>query len=351
MGASEIRALLRPHLEDVEPYVTARSRFLGGVLLDANENPHGSPVPETGADLHRYPDPANAELRAALAERAGVPPAAIWVGNGSDEAIDLLVRLLVSPGERVVVAAPSYGVYRARAELHAAEVVAAPLDAGWDLDVERTAELAADAKLVFLCSPNNPTGNPLTADWILELVERCPALVAVDEAYGEFSEAPSLAPRTADVPRLAVLRTFSKAWGLAGARVGWLAGDPELVAHLRRAGLPYPLSKLSARAALAALQRKDEVRGRLDRILRERGRVRERLEALGLTVAPSDANFLLFFVADPAAVQRRLAEEHGVVIRDRSGLAGLAGALRVTIGTREENDRFLSGLEDVLDRC
>lgn len=350
MTGPEVGELVRPHVREAEPYVTARSQYLGGVLLDANENPHGSPVPEAGADLHRYPDPANAELRAALAERAGIQAAGIWVGNGSDEAIDLLVRLVVSPGDRVVVASPTYGVYRARAEIHGAEVVEAPLDPDRDLDVERTARLAADARLVFLCSPNNPTGNLLSVDRILELVERCRALVAVDEAYGEFSGAPSLASRATEVGRLAVLRTFSKAWGLAGARVGWLAGDPELVAYMRRAGLPYPLSKLAARAALRALEREEEVRRRVERILEERRRLRGRLEALGLEVAPSDANFLLFRVPDPALVQRRLAEEHGVVVRDRSGLPGLAGALRVTVGTPEENDLFLAGLEEALDR-
>ncbi len=350
MTGSGLRALIRPHVEAVEPYVTARSRYLGGVLLDANENPHGSPVPEAGSDLHRYPDPSNAELRTALAERAGVPAEGIWVGNGSDEGIDLLIRLLVSPGERVVVAAPSYGVYRARAELHAAEVAEAPLDDGWDLDVAGTARLAEVAKLVFLCSPNNPTGGRLTPGRILELVERCPALVVVDEAYVEFSDGPSLAPRTASVPRLAVLRTFSKAWGLAGARVGWLAGDPELAAYVRRVGLPYPLSKPAARAALAALEREEEVERRRDLIVSERARVRGRLEAMELPVAPSEANFLLFLVDDPGQVQRRLAERHGVIVRDRSGLRGLDGALRVTIGTTDENDRVLAGLTEVLGR-
>lgn len=350
MDDAEIRRLLRPHLEDVEPYVTARSRYLGGVLLDANENPHGSPVPEAGADLHRYPDPANAGLRAALAERAGVPPARTWIGNGSDEAIDLLLRVLISPGETVVVAAPSYGVYAARAGIQGAEVVEARLDGDWDLDLERTARLAAGAKLVFLCSPNNPTGNLLSTDRVLELVQRCPAVVAVDEAYVEFADAPSLAARAGEVTRLVVLRSFSKAWGLAGARVGWAVGHPRLVRSMARTGLPYPLSKLAARAALRALEREAEVRRRVVRIVEERASLRRGLEALGLEVAPSEANFLLFFVPEPGPTQRGLAEEHGVVVRDRSSLPGLAGALRVSVGTEEENARFLEALAEVLGR-
>lgn len=345
-----LRRLIRPHLRDVEPYVTARSQHRAGTLLDANENALGPLAPEADPEIHRYPDPSNRRLKAALGEREGVPPERIWVGNGSDEAIDVLIRTVVSPGGRVGVAVPTYGVYAARAAVHDAEVAEARLDRDFDLDVERTARAAEGASLVFLCSPNNPTGNLLDRSRILELVERTRAVVAVDEAYVEFSDRPSLAGRAGEVPRLAVLRTFSKAWGLAGARVGWLAAHPALVHHLHRAGLPYPLSRPAARRAREALSRAGEMERRARRIRRERRRLRHGLQRLDLTVAPSDANFLLFFVAEPAAVQRRLAAEHDVVIRDRSGLPGLEGGLRATVGTPEENDRLLAGLEEVLGR-
>jgi len=346
---TDVDALVRPHLRDVEPYITARSQHTGGILLDANENALGTLVPEVDPGLHRYPDPANPTLKGAIAGVAGVEdPDRIWVGNGSDEVIDVLIRTLVSPGEPVVVAGPTYGVYSARARTHAASVREVRLDRHYDLDVEATAARAEDAKLVLLCSPNNPTGNRLSGDRVLELVERCPALVAVDEAYVEFARGPSLARRAGDPERLAVIRTFSKAWGLAGARVGWLAASPGLVGWLDRAGLPYPLSAPARDAALRALERQDEMQARVDRIRGERARLRERLEGLGLEVLPSDANFLLFFVDDPGTVQRRLAADHDVVIRNRSGLPGLAGGLRVTVGTPEENDAFLRGLEAVL---
>jgi histidinol-phosphate aminotransferase len=331
----------------VEPYVTARSRHRGGVLLDANENPWGSLVPEAGDDLHRYPDPANRELKGAIARSEGLPAERVWLGNGSDEVIDVLIRTLVSPGEAVAVVEPTYGVYAARARTHDARVHTARLDAGWDLDVDAATRAAEGAKLVLLCSPNNPTGGRLSPSRILELVDRCRALVAVDEAYVEFDTGPSLARRAGEPGRLAVLRTFSKAWGLAGARVGWMAASPALVGWMDRAGLPYPLSSLSARAALRALERREEMERRVERVRGERERLRERLASAGLEVLPSDANFLLFRVDEPGRVQARLARDHGVVVRDRSELPGLDGGLRVSVGTPEENDRFLEGLEEV----
>ena len=224
------------------------------------------------------------------------------------------------------------------------------LDAGFDLDVDRAVDAAEGAKLLFLCSPNNPTGNLLSEDRILELVRRTRCLVVVDEAYVEFAPRRSLVSRAGSPERLAVLRTLSKSWGLAGARVGWLAGHPALVRALDVAGLPYPLSRPAVRAALRALGREEEMERRVRAVREERRRMRDGLRDLGLEVAPSDANFLLFFVDRPSEVQRRLAAAHDVVVRDRSGLPGLEGALRVTVGTPDENDRFLAGLEEVLRR-
>lgn len=348
--SGRLRGLIRPHLREVEPYETARSRHRGGTLLDANENALGPLSPKVDRDMHRYPDPVNRRLRADLARRTGVPADRMWIGNGSDEAIDVLVRTVVPPKGRVVVAVPTYGVYATRSAVHEAEVVQVRLDRDYDLDVDRTVEAAEGASLVFVCSPNNPTGNLLDRARILELVERTRALVAVDEAYVEFSDRASLVARAGELPRLAVLRTFSKAWGLAGARVGWLTAHPLLIRHLDRAGLPYPLSRPAARAARGALARAEEMEERVRRLRTQRRRLRRSLRGMGLEVAPSDANFLLFFVPDPAGVQRRLAAEHDVVVRDRNGLPGLEGALRVTVGTPEENDRFLAGLEEVLSR-
>lgn len=340
--------LVRPHLRSTRGYRTARSEHLGGVLLDANENAFGPPA---GLDpsLRRYPDPRLPELRSALAGELGVEPGRLWMGNGSDEAIDLLVRVLVDPGDPVGVAVPSYGVYADRVQAHGARVVPVPLDASFDLDVSAALDTLADARLLFLCSPNNPTGNRLSPERLEALLDRWPGVVALDEAYVDFATGPSLAGRAgADRPRLVVLRTLSKAWGLAAARVGCLVGDPGLVDVLARTGLPYPLSALSARVAVTALRDRAGMLQRVEAMRAERRRVRGGLVALGTRPLPSEANFVLFFVDAPREIQRRLAAEHGIVVRDRSDLPRLEGGLRVSIGTPAENDRFLDGLARLL---
>lgn len=345
MSGSDPTALVRPHLREVEPYTTARSSHTGGLLLDANENRRGSLVPELGDDLHEYPDPRSPELRRPLARRLEVPPDRLWIGNGSDEGIDVLMRTLVDPGDGVAVVEPTYGVYGTRARTHGASVRRALMDEELRLDVEAAAGAAEDAKVLFLCSPNNPTGTRPSRDRILALADGVDALVVVDEAYVEYAEGPSLAGEVRADRNLAVLRTFSKAWGLAAARVGYLVAPDPLVPYLDLIGLPYPMSKLSARAAARSLERADAMERAAREVRRERERVADRLRGMGLRVLPSEANFLLFFVPDPGRVQRRMAHEEDVVIRDRSGLPRLDGALRVTVGRPGENDRFLEALE------
>lgn len=348
MSAADPASLVRPHLREVEPYTTARSSHTGGLLLDANENRLGTLVPEIDPELNQYPDPRTPELRDALADRLEVAPDRLWIGNGSDEGIDVLLRATVDPGEGVVVVDPTYGVYGTRARTHGASPERVLLDEDLRLDVDAAAEAAREAKLLFLCSPNNPTGGRLGRGRLLALADRTDALVVVDEAYVEYAEGPSLAGEVRPDRNLAVLRTFSKAWGLAGARVGYLVAPEPLVPYLDRAGLPYPISSTSARAALRSLERAEEMERRAALIREERTRVAGRLREMGLRVLPSEANFLLFFVPDPGDVQRRLAREWDVVIRNRSDLPRLDGGLRVTVSGREENDRFLEALERVL---
>lgn len=348
MSSGDPASLIRPHLREVEPYTTARSSHTGGLLLDANENRLGTMVPELGEDLNQYPDPRTPELRSALADRLGVSPAELWIGNGSDEGIDVLLRALVDPGDAVAVVEPTYGVYRTRARTHGADVRRALLDEELRLDVEAAAKAAADAKALFLCSPNNPTGTRLSRDGVLELADGVDALVVADEAYVEYAGGPSLAGEVDEDRNLAVLRTFSKAWGMAGARVGYLVAPEPLVPYLDLAGLPYPVSKLSARAAVRTLERADEMERRMEAVREERERVAGRLREMGLRVLPSESNFLLFFVEDPGRVQGRMAAGENVVIRNRSDLPRLDGALRVTVGRPEENERFLEALERTL---
>lgn len=353
MSAETWTGPLRRHLAGVSPYASARREGMDGLKLDANENgfgPVGTSGRVSGGELHRYPDPSGGPLRTALATFLECDPGRLWLGSGGDDAIDVLVRTLVDPGQPVVTTTPSYDLYRQRAAAHGADVRAVPLDGRFDLDAMAVVEAAAGAPLVFVCSPNNPTGNLLSTDRILAILERTDAVVAVDEAYIEFADRRSLAGR-AGVPgseRLVVIRTLSKAWGLAGLRTGYLVGAPSLVRLLDVVGLPYRLTEPAIRHGTRAIAAADQMLRRCRVIASERGRVEKAFERLGLAYLPSDANFVLFFVPDAERVQARLAGSHAVVVRRRDGLPGLAGALRVTIGAPDENDRFLTALEKSL---
>lgn len=350
---------IRRHLAGVAPYASARRAGWSGLRLDANENGYG-PVGSVGSavdgELHRYPDPGGGPLRTALANYVDCDPARLWIGSGADDAIDVLIRTLVEPGQPVVTTTPSYDLYRQRGAAHGAEVRAVRLDERFDLDTDAMLEAATGTPLVFVCSPNNPTGNRLSAARILAGLERSDAVVAVDEAYVEFAsveggEPVSLATLagTPGFERLVVIRTLSKAWGLAGLRAGYLVGAPPLVRLLDVVGLPYRLSEPAIRLGTRALGAVEEMRRRCRAIVAERERVAGALDRLGARVLPSDANFVLFFVPDAALVQSRLARQHGIVIRRRDGLPGLEGGLRVTIGTPEENNCFLTALESTLE--
>lgn len=343
-------AWVRPHIRRVEPYTAARHLYREGLFLDANENPYGALASEYGADLNRYPDPTCGELRRPLAEWLGVDPERIWIGNGSDEGLDRVVRTFVEPGEPVVIAGPTYAMYRIAAEAHGARVRDAALDDAFDLDLDATLAVAGGAKAIFLCSPNNPTGNVLSADRVTRLASAFDGLVVVDEAYVEFSNRPSLVARTRQHRNLVVLRTFSKAWGLAGARVGYLVADPDVVRYLDRVSLPYPLSATSMRAAAAALARVAEMEANRAKILAERERLAGRLAAVGYRVFPSQANFVLARVPAAREVYRRLAGEFGIIVRDRSSLPRLADCLRVSVGRPEDTNRLCAALEAIRAR-
>lgn len=340
---------VRPEVQALDPYTAARHLHgkAGRLLLDANENAFGSSVPEIDPELHRYPDPHCGELRAGLARWLGVEPAALWIGNGSDEALDLLMRTFVDPGADVTISTPTYGMYAIAARAHGASVRESPLDEDFDLDVQTTLRSARNSRLIFLCTPNNPTGNCLSTPRILELAERHDGMVIVDEAYVEFSGEPSLAPRVREHRNLAVLRTFSKAWGLAGARVGYMIADPAVVERIDRINLPYPLNALSTAAACRALERIEAMQRTVRRIIEERTRLVQRLEALGFTTLPSDANFVLARIPEARRVYRRLAEDYGIIVRDRSALPRLEDGLRITVGRPEENDQLLAALEEI----
>ncbi len=346
--------LARPEIRALQPYASARS--LGdsaGVLLNANENPW-PPEGDDGLQLNRYPDPQPAELKERLAEVYGVEPAQLLITRGSDEGIDLLVRVFCRAGQdRVLVCPPCFGMYALSAKVQNAEVVEVPLiedKDDWYLDTAAI-EQAPPCRLYFLCSPNNPTGNLIEAGTVLELARRVAdhGLVMIDEAYIEFCDRPSLAEWVGSQPNLVVLRTLSKACALAGCRIGAVIADPSVVDLLRRIIAPYPLPTPSVMAALAALQpdalaRQHQQRQRLAQLKAKL--VAELSEHAAIQALwPGRANFVLVRVADaPGLVADALA--NGIRLRDQSAQPTLPGCVRITIGSEEEMQPFLSFLRE-----
>lgn len=350
-----VLALVRPDLRDFGGYRSARTESLrGDVWLNANESAWANPA-DADATCQRYPEPQPAALRAALADLYGCAPEQLLVGRGSDEAIDLLVRALCVPGrDGVVISSPVFGMYAVSARLQNAPLIDVPLRdaaAGFlpDLDGIADAALANGAKLVFLCSPSNPTGHACTLDEIARLAARLAgrALLVVDEAYVEFSDVPSATALLPLCPNLVVLRTLSKAHALAAARIGVAIAAPELIAVLRACQAPYPIPAPCTALALAGLAPAAlaQTRQRMERVRQERARMREALEGLpGVRrVYPSQGNYLLARFEDADRAFATLLST-GVVVRDQRAAPQLGDALRISIGSPEQNDRVLAAL-------
>ena len=342
--------LLRPDLRDFTAYHAASPRR-GVVRLHANEASWRADWDETDDGLNRYPDPRPEALVHALASLYGIAPGRVLVTRGSDDAIDLLVRAFCTAGEdAVLVTPPTFGMYAVAARLQGAGVIEVPLQRDFSLDARAVLAAATDhVKLVFLCSPNNPTGSlvsPRAVDMLCrELHGR--AVVVVDEAYVEFSRHPGFADRLERYSNLVLLRTLSKAWGLAGARVGTLLAEPELVAVLRALAPPYPLPSLATEAALRRLQPAElaATRRRTAALVRRREALAGELKGLSAVrrVWPSEGNFLLVRFAGAAAAMQA-CETAGVLVRDFSRQPALAGCLRITVGTAAENRKLLRAL-------
>lgn len=348
-----VLSLVRPEILALTPYSSARKESTGGrVWLDANENPL---TPHAGAPrLNRYPDPQPPELVARLASLYGVTPSQVLVTRGSDEGIDLLLRAFCRAGrDSILITPPTYGMYAVAAGIQGASIRTAPLDRDHDFALDVGSVLGAadpSVKLVFLCSPNNPTGRLLSRDSVLNVVRSLAgrAVVVVDEAYVEFATTPSLAEELPGHANLVVLRTLSKAFGLAGARVGVTLAAPGLIAVLRKIIAPYPVPTPVATAALTALAPDAIAAARRSalELVEARKQLAAALASLPCVrhVWPSDANFLLVEVADSAVVMTG-ARAAGLVLRDRS--KDVADTIRITVGTTAENALVL----DALARC
>lgn len=337
----------RAEIRSMKPYSSARMESSSwGVMLNANELPFS----RDGSTLNRYPDPQPAALVRSLAGLYGVEEDCVLVGRGSDEPIDLLVRAFCRAGlDSIIVCPPTFGMYAFSARTQNADVIEVPLDAHFEFDEQRVFDAVTPAtKLVFLCSPNNPTGNATTLDVIERTAQALAgrAVLVVDEAYIEFSGNASAATLLEEHTNLAILRTLSKAYGLAGIRIGCLLAHPDVISLLRRIQAPYPLSTPCVDLALGALDS-----GGLRRTLsciatvcRERERVvRELRQWPDVVVLPSVANFVCVSFPDRAAAYD-LLHANGIVVRDVSGYRGLSNCLRITIGSADENDKLINAL-------
>jgi histidinol-phosphate aminotransferase len=338
----DIQSLIRKNVRNLKPYSSARDEFKGtaSVWLDANENPNNN-------GLNRYPDPLQKKLKERICELKGVPTENIFLGNGSDEAIDLLFRGFCEPGkDKVMICSPTYGMYQVSAGINDVEVIDVPLTADFQLDIPSIRKHFSDSnlKLVFICSPNNPTGNCMKSEEILALVSKFNGLVVIDEAYIDFSESGSLAVALNEFNNLVVLQTLSKAWGLAGIRLGMAFANEEVIDVLNRIKPPYNVNQLTQEVALKELAGEEKFNLEVEAIISERKRLKNELQPLKnvLEIYPSEANFLLVRFADPKAVYHVLLSKW-IVVRDRSNVA--EGCLRITVGTEKENALLIEELK------
>lgn len=343
----DLNNLLRDNIKRLVPYSSARDEFKGeaSVFLDANENSFGSPLPTA---YHRYPDPLQWKVKYKLADIKGVPPQNIFLGNGSDEAIDILFRAFCRPGiDNVLLCPPTYGMYEVSANINDVTVRKATLTEDFQLDLPAMeAAIDANTKLIFICSPNNPTANAIRREDIEMILNNFDGIVVVDEAYINFSKQKTLIQELTEYPNLVILQTLSKAWGLAALRVGMAFAGEDIINVFNKIKPPYNINQASQELALEALNNIEQVNSWIKETVQERNRLELALNALPLVekVYPSDANFLLVKTTDSKSIYQHLVDK-GIIVRDRSKVELCAGCLRITIGTPEENVQLITTLQ------
>jgi histidinol-phosphate aminotransferase len=342
----QLNKLLRPHIASLTPYSSARDEYSGkeGVFLDANENPLGSITTE---DYNRYPDPYQQALKQRIQHIKGVPLQQIFLGNGSDEAIDLLFRAFCNPGkDNIIILPPTYGMYEVSAQINDVAIKRVNLTEDFQIQPHKILqEVDPSTKIIFICSPNNPSGNQMKNEDVLQVIEGFEGLVVVDEAYIDFSKERSFAHLLARYPNLLVMQTFSKAWGLASLRLGMAFASVEIIQVLNRIKPPYNISGLTQDTVLKALVDTEKMQEMVQEILQERSFLEKELEKISLVqhIYPSDANFLLVKVIGAKPTYDYLIEQK-IIVRDRSKVVLCDDCLRITVGTRSENERLLEAL-------
>lgn len=339
-----LKELTRPNIWKLKPYSSARNEYNGAaasVFLDANENPYNLPH-------NRYPDPMQRDLKAELGKIKGVAPGRIFLGNGSDEAIDLVFRAFCeSQKDNVVAIDPTYGMYQVCADVNDVEYRKVLLDESFQLSAEKLLAAADErTKLIFICSPNNPTGNDLLRSEIVKLITGFEGLVILDEAYNDFSDAPSFLSELEKYPNLIVLQTFSKAFGCAAIRLGMAFASEEIIGILSKIKYPYNVNQLTQQQALTILHKYYEIEQWVKILKEERGYLMEQFAALSCVekIFPSDANFFLVRVTDAVKIYNYLVGE-GIIVRNRHTVSLCGNCLRVTVGTRMENSKLIEALK------
>ncbi len=334
----KIEQLVRENIKNLAPYSTARDDYQGGelgVFLDANENPY-----ENG--YNRYPDPHQKELKAKLSKIKGVETKSIFVGNGSDEAIDVLFRIFCDPGvHNAVSIAPTYGMYRVSADINGVEMREVALNEDFSLNCQAIIEASDEqSRLLFLCSPNNPTANMLAVEDVEWLLGNFKGIVVVDEAYIDFASNDGFLPRLAEFENLVVLQTLSKAWGMAGLRLGLAFASEYIIGLMSMVKYPYNIGIVTQKIVCDLLE--NPIDGAIAEIISERERIVKNISEAAIVehIYPSDTNFLLVKVTDAARVYQALIEE-AIIVRDRSKVRGCSGCLRISIGTPEENNLLI----------
>lgn len=337
--------LVRPNILALKPYSCARDEFKGeaSVYLDANENPLNAP-------LNRYPDPLQTAVKEKIAVLKGVRPSQIMLGNGSDEPIDLIVRIFCEPKvDNIVAMAPTYGMYQVCADVNNVEYRQAMLNDDFTLEADRLlAAVDNNTKVIFLCSPNNPTGNVLSRSEVAKILDSFGGIVVIDEAYADFSGEASWLTELPRYPNLIVLQTFSKAWGMAAARCGMAFAAEEIIAYFNKVKYPYNVNLLTQQIVSEALDNAKRKEAWVAMLTEQRERLSQAMQALPIVkhVFPSDANFLLVHVVDADRVYRELVGR-GIIVRNRNTVALCRGCIRFTVGTAEENAALIGAMQQI----
>lgn len=344
-----LASLVRDNIKKMTAYSSARHEFTGNasIYLDANENSFGSPLPD---NFNRYPDPLQMQVKEKLSKIKGVPPQNIFLGNGSDEAIDLLYRIFCEPGrDNAIIFPPTYGMYEVCAEMNDVKIKKVNLTNEYQLNIEEI-ETAIDAftRLIFICSPNNPTGNSINRTDVEIILNNFDGIVVIDEAYINYSKQRSFIAELTEYPNLVVMQTLSKAWGLAGLRLGMAFASQPIIDLMNKVKYPYNINTATQLLVLDALDNIDWVNEHIALTIIEREKLKNELLNLPITkdVYPSDANFLLVKMKNAGNIYEQLCEK-GIIVRDRRKIVLCEDSLRITIGTEDENKMLIEALNDL----